>query len=48
MLRQGARGYGRGKVGYKLKALKNRQYGNPQEIIAYADKTKGHAFLHDL
>ena len=38
LLTEAAQCYGRGKVGYKSKALKARQYGNSAEIIAYADK----------
>ena len=38
LLIESAQCYGRGKVGYKSKALKARQYGNPAEVIAYADK----------
>ena len=33
-----AQSYTRGKPGYKSKALKARQNGNPTDIIAYADK----------
>lgn len=38
LLTEAAQCYGRGRVGYKSKALKARQYGNPAEVIAYADK----------
>lgn len=38
LLTESAQCYSRGKIGYKSKALKARQYGNPAEIIAYADK----------
>lgn len=38
LLIEAAQCYNRGKVGYKSKELKARQYGNPAEIIAYADK----------
>ena len=38
LLVEAAQCYSRGKVGYKSKGLKVRQYGNPAEIIAYADK----------
>jgi transposase len=38
LLIEAAQCYNRGKVGYKSKALKARQYGNSPEIIAYADK----------
>ncbi len=30
--------YTRGQIGHKSAALKARQYGNPTEVIAYADK----------
>jgi len=33
-----AQSYTRGNVGHKSVALKQRQKGNPQEVIAYADK----------
>ena len=35
---EAAKSYTRGKPGYKSKALKARQKGNPADIIAYADK----------
>lgn len=38
LLVEAAQSYARGKVGYKSKALKARQAGNPPEVIAYADK----------
>ena len=38
LLVEAAQSYGRGKVGYKSKALKERQEGNPPQVIAYADK----------
>ena len=38
LLTEAAQCYSRGKIGYKSKALKARQYGNPAEIVAYADK----------
>ena len=38
LLTEAAQCYGRGKIGYKSKALKARQYGNSAEVIAYADK----------
>ena len=38
LLVEAAQGYGRGQIGYKSKSLKNRQYGNLPEVIAYADK----------
>lgn len=38
LLAEAAQSYGRGTVGYKSKGLKERQYGNPPEVIAYADK----------
>ena len=38
LLVEAAQSYGRGKVGYKSKALKQRQEGNPPQVIAYADK----------
>lgn len=38
LLVEGAQCFGRGEIGYKSKALKARQQGNPAEIIAYADK----------
>lgn len=33
-----AQSYTRGQIGYKSKTLKARQYGNPADIITYADK----------
>ena len=38
LLVEAAQSYGRGTAGFKSKALKERQEGNPPEIIAYADK----------
>ena len=38
LLVEAAQSYTRGKPGYKSKALKARQNGNPADIIAYADK----------
>ena len=38
LLTEAAQCYSRGKVGYKSKVLKARQYGNPAEVIAYADR----------
>ena len=38
LLTEAAQCYGRGRVGFKSKALKERQYGNTPETIAYADK----------
>ena len=38
LLVESAQAYTRGKIGYKSKALKARQEGNPPEVIAYADK----------
>lgn len=38
LLVEAAQGYGHGQIGYKSKALKDRQYGNTPEVIAYADK----------
>ena len=38
MLVEAAQSYSRGQIGFKSKALKARQYGNPPEVIAYADK----------
>ena len=38
LLVEAAQGYTRGKPGYKSKALKARQNGNPADIITYADK----------
>ena len=38
LLVEAAQSYTRGKPGYKSKALKARQKGNPADIIAYADK----------
>ena len=35
---EAAQSYTRGKASYKSKDLKKRQYGNPTEVIAYADK----------
>ncbi len=35
---EAAQGYGRGRVGYKSKALKARQSGSSRETIAYADR----------
>ena len=35
---EAAQSYGRGKAGYKSKALKDRQEGNPPQVIAYADR----------
>ncbi len=35
---EAAQSYTRGNIGHKSKALKQRQQGNPPEIIAYADK----------
>lgn len=35
---EAAQGYTRGQIGFKSKALKSRQAGNPPEVIAYADK----------
>lgn len=38
LLVEAAQSYTHGKPGYKSKALKARQKGNPADIIAYADK----------
>ncbi len=38
LLVEAAQSYARGKAGYKSKELKARQYGNPADVIAYADK----------
>lgn len=38
LLIEAAQGYGRGQIGYKSKALKAKQQGNPPEIISYADR----------
>lgn len=38
LLVESAQSYGRGKIGYKSKALKSRQLGNTKEIIHYADR----------
>lgn len=38
LLVEAAQSYGRGRAGYKSKALKTRQTGNAPEVIAYADK----------
>ena len=38
LLVEAAQSYGRGKIGYKSQALKNRQAGNSPQVIAYADK----------
>ncbi len=38
LLIEAAQCYTRGQVGFKSKALKARQEGNPPEVIAYADK----------
>ena len=38
LLVEAAQSYGRGKVGYKSKALKERQEGNLPQVIAYADR----------
>lgn len=38
LLVEAAQSYTRGKAGYKSKGLKERQYGNPPDVIAYADK----------
>ncbi|MCI8577395.1 MAG: IS110 family transposase, partial [Lachnospiraceae bacterium] len=38
LLVEAAQGYGRGRVGYKSKALKARQSGSSTETIAYADR----------
>ena len=44
LLTEAAQCYGRGKIGYKSKALKARQYGNSAEVIAYADKANERFF----
>ena len=38
LLVEAAQSYTRGTIGHKSVALKQRQKGNPPEIIAYADK----------
>ena len=38
LLVEAAQSYSRGQIGFKSKALKARQDGNPPEVIAYADK----------
>lgn len=38
LLVEAAQSYTRGQAGHKSKLLKERQYGNPADIIAYADK----------
>lgn len=38
LLVEAAQSYTRGKAGYKSGGLKARQYGNPADVIAYADK----------
>lgn len=38
LLVEAAQSYSRGQIGYKSKTLKARQYGNPAEVIIYADK----------
>ena len=38
LLVEAAQSYSRGQVGFKSKALKARQEGNPSEVIAYADR----------
>lgn len=38
LLIETAQSYPRGQIGYKSKTLKARQYGNPADIITYADK----------
>ena len=38
LLVEAAQSYSRGQIGFKSKALKARQNGNPPEAIAYADK----------
>ena len=38
LLVESAQSYTRGNVGHKSVALKQRQKGNPPEVIAYADK----------
>lgn len=38
LLVEAAQSYSRGQIGFKSKALKNRQEGNDPAVIAYADK----------
>src|SRR5699024_5569650 len=38
LLVEAAQSYTRGRAGSKSKVLKARQYGNPAEVIAYADQ----------
>lgn len=38
LLVEAAQSYTRGQIGHKSVALKARQYGNPTEVITYADK----------
>ena len=38
LLIESAQCLARGRIGYKSKALKAKQYGNPASVIAYADK----------
>ena len=38
LLVESAQCLARGRVGYKSKALKAKQYGNPAQVIAYADR----------
>jgi len=38
LLIEAAQSFTKGKIGYKSKALKNRQEGNDAKVIAYADK----------
>lgn len=38
LLVEAAQSYTRGQIGFKSKALRARQQGNPTEVIAYADK----------
>ena len=38
LLVEAAQSYARGRIGFKSKELKKRQFGNTPEIIAYADK----------
>lgn len=38
LLVEAAQSYTRGRAGYKSKTLAARQYGNPAEVISYADK----------
>lgn len=38
LLVEAAQSFGRGRTGYKSKALKERQSGNPPAVIAYADR----------